>query len=173
MTGYFAQGLEFIKGVGPQKSALLNKDLGIFTYGDLLQHYPFRHEDRTKFYKVSQVNDEVPFVQIKGVIKRIEILGAARKQRLRAFFQDETGEIELVWFKGVQWLHKNLKTGIPYVAFGKASKFGVNYNIAHPELEVLTPSNDQLGYLQPVYHSTELLKNRFLDNKAISKLQKT
>jgi len=173
MAGYFDTGIEYLKGVGPQKAALLNKDLAIFTYGDLLQHYPFRHEDRTKFYKVNQVHDELPFVQIKGVIKRLEVLGTARKQRLRAYFQDDTGEIELVWFKGVQWLHKNLKTGIPYVAFGKASKFGSNYNIAHPELEVLTPSHDQQGYLQPIYHSTELLKNKFLDNKAIVKLQKT
>lgn len=172
MAGYFDTGIEFLKGVGPQKSALLNKDLGIFTYGDLLQHYPFRHEDRTKFYKVNEVNDQMPFVQIKGVIRQMEVIGTARKQRLRAYFKDETGEIELIWFKGVQWLNKSLKTGIPYVAFGKATKFGNNYNIAHPELEVLTPSHDQKGYLQPVYHSTELLKNKFLDNKAIIKFQK-
>lgn len=172
MAGYFDTGIEFLKGVGPQKAALLNKDLGIFNYGDLLQHYPFRHEDRTQFYKISEVNDELPFVQIKGVIRSIEVLGTARKQRLRAYLKDETGEIELVWFKAVQWMHKSLKTGIPYVVFGKATKFGSNYNIAHPEIEVLAPSHEQKGYLQPVYHTTEKLKYKFLDSKALSKLQK-
>jgi len=173
MAGYFDTGIEFLKGVGPQKAALLNKELAIFNYGDLLQHYPFRHEDRTQFYKISEVNDELPFVQIKGVLRAVEVLGAARKQRLRAYLMDETGEIELVWFKAVQWMHKSLKTGIPYVVFGKATKFGSKYNIAHPEIEVLTPSHDQKGYLQPVYHSTEKLKYKFLDSKALSKLQKT
>lgn len=172
MAGYFDTSIEFLKGVGPQKAALLNKELGIFTYADLLQHYPFRHEDRTKFYKVSEVNDELPFVQIKGILTRIEVLGASRKQRLRAYLKDETGEIELVWFKAIQWMQKNLKTGIPYVVFGKATKFGSSYNMAHPELEVLTPSHSQKGYLQPVYNSTEKLKYKFLDNKTIGKLQK-
>ena len=173
MASYFDTSIEFLKGVGPQKSALLNKELGIFTYADLLQHYPFRHEDRTQFYKINQVNDELPFVQIKGVIKNIEVIGTAHKQRLKATLVDDTGELELVWFKGVQWMLKKLKTGIPYVVFGKTSKFGSKYNIAHPEVEVLTPSHDQKGYLQPVYHSTETLKRRFLDNSAIIKLQRT
>ena len=172
MAGYFDTNIEFLKGVSPQKAVLFNKELEIFTYADLLQYYPFRHEDRTKFYKISEVNDELPFVQIKGVIRKIEILGASRKQRLRAYLLDETGEIELVWFKAVQWMHKNLKTGVPYVVFGKATKFASKYNIAHPELEVLTPTHEQKGYLQPVYHSTEKLKYNFLDNKAIAKLQK-
>jgi ATP-dependent DNA helicase RecG len=173
MAGYFDTGIEFLKGVGPQKAALLNKELAIFNYGELLQHYPFRHEDRTQFYKISEVNDTLPFVQIKGVLRTVEVLGMARKQRLRAYLIDETGEIELVWFKAVQWMHKSLKTGIPYVVFGKATKFGSKYNMAHPEIEVLAPSHDQRGYLQPVYHSTEKLKYKFLDSKAISKLQKT
>ena len=172
MAGYFDTPVEFLKGVGSQKAKLLHKNLGIFTYADLLQHYPFRYEDRTKFYKISEVTDTLPFVQIKGVISIIRIIGNSRKRRLQALFIDETGEIELVWFKRVQWLHKNLKTGVPYVAFGKVTKFRSSYNIAHPELEMLTASEDQQGYLQPIYPSTELLKSKFLDNRAIAKLQK-
>ena len=169
MTGYFAQGLEYIKGVGPQRAELLKKELGIFSIGDLIQHYPFRYEDRTRFYKISEINDAEASVQIIGQITSMSLVGAPRKQRLVAQFHDGTSSIELVWFKGVKWMREHLKKGVPYLLFGKPSRFGTKYNIVHPEMEVLTEANSKGGYLQPIYHSSEKLKKHFVDSKFFSR----
>ena len=107
MPSFFDTSIEFLKGVGPQKSALINKELSIFTYGDLVQHYPFRYEDRTKFYKTNEVHGDLPFVQLKGRISGLETIGEGRKKRLVANFSDDEGTIELVWFKGIQWVSKS------------------------------------------------------------------
>src|SRR4051812_6330781 len=104
MINFFDTKIEFLKGIGPQKGSLLNTELGIFTYGDLIQYYPFRYEDRTKFYKISEINEELPFVQLKGQIKNIALVGAGRGKRLVANFRDETGSLELVWFQGIKWV---------------------------------------------------------------------
>ncbi len=172
MKGFFNTSIEFLKGVGPQKSALLNKELEIFTYGDLIQYYPFRYEDRTRFYLINEVNDQLPNVQIKGTLHNIEMIGGGFKKRLVVQLHDSTGIIELVWFKGSKWILKKLQLGVTYVVFGKPSRYGQRINIAHPEIEVLTSNHESQGYLQPVYHTSEKLKYRFLDSKAISKLQK-
>ena len=173
MTGFFDTKIEFLKGVGPQRGALLGSELGIFNYGDLIQHYPFRHEDRTRLYKISEINDQMPFIQVTGQIRRLETVGPPRRQRLVAYFSDGTGEIQLVWFKGLQWILKKLRTNIDYVVFGKPGRIGKYLNIAHPEIELLTDKNEQGGYLQPVYSTTEKLKARYLDSKAIAKFQRT
>ena len=165
MTSYFAQGLEFTKGVGPQKAELLKKELGIFTIGHLIQHYPFRYEDRTKFHRISEIPTIETSVQIKGQITSLTMLGTQRNQRLVANFNDGQSSIELVWFKGATWLRKNLKSGISYLLFGKATRFGKKWNIAHPELELLTPQNEKGGHLQPIYYTSELLKKHFVDSK--------
>ncbi len=168
MTGYFAQSLEFIKGVGPQKAELLKKELSIFTIGDLIQHYPFRYEDRTLFHNIAEINAETS-VQIKGQITSLSMVGAPRKQRLVANFNDGQSSIELVWFKGAAWLRKSLKKGVPYLLYGKPSRYGRKWNIAHPELEPLTPTNEKAGRLQPIYHSSEILKKKFIDSKFFSR----
>lgn len=173
MQGFFDTKIEFLKGVGPQKAMLLNKELNIFTYGDLIQHYPFRYEDRTKFYPINELNGTMPYVQIKGRIRNIESAGPPRKRRLKAYLRDETGEIELVWFKGVQWVLQKLQPGVEYMVFGKPTAFGSKLNIAHPEIEILTHQNEDTSYLHPVYPTTETLKKKYLDSKAISKLQRT
>ena len=170
MPSFFDTSIEFLKGVGPQKAALINKELSIFTYGDLVQHYPFRYEDRTKFYKTSEVHADLPFVQVKGRISGLETIGEGFKKRLVAKFTDDEGTIELVWFKGIQWVSKKLKLGVDYVAFGKPAAFGRKINIAHPELEVLTTQNENAAFLQPVYHTSEKMKAKFLDSKAVSKM---
>lgn len=172
MSGFFETKIEFLKGVGPQKAALLNKELGIFTFGDLIQHYPFRYEDRSRFYSISQLNDQMPFVQIRGRIRRMEAVGTGYKKRLVAHFQDDTGEIELVWFKGLQWIIRKLRTGVEYVVFGKPASYGGKLNIAHPEIDILTPGTSSELFLQPVYPASEKLNSRFLDSKAIAKLQR-
>ena len=173
MTGYFAQGLEFIKGVDPQKAELLKKELGIFTIGDLIQYYPFRYEDRTQFYKIKELSTIGANVQIVGEITSMRTIGSIRKQRLVASFSDGESTIELVWFKGVSWIQKHYKRGVKYVLFGKPTRFGQKLNITHPELETLTDSSQQGGRLQPVYHSTEKLKRHFIDAKFFSKIFQT
>ncbi len=170
MPNFFDTSIEFLKGVGPQKAALIGKEMGIFSYGDLIQHYPFRYEDRTKFYRIAEINADLPFVQIKGRIKRMETIGEMRKKRLVAHFQDESGEMELVWFKGIPWVSKKLKPGVDYVVFGKPTAFGRKINMAHPEVELLTTQNEQASFLQPVYHTSEKMKAKYLDSKAISKV---
>ena len=173
MSEFFNTKIEFLKGVGPQRSALLNKELKIFTFGDLIQHYPFRYEDRTKFYKISELNPDMPLIQFQGTLRHMELVGSPRKRRLVAYVYDETGEIELVWFKGGNWLVKKLKPGVKYVVFGKPSLFGHRMNIAHPEIDVLSEQGETNKYLHPVYPTTEKLRTRFLDSKGISRLQKT
>jgi ATP-dependent DNA helicase RecG len=171
MAGFFETPVEYLKGVGPQRSALLNKELNIFTFGDLIQYYPFRYEDRTKFYPVNSLNDEMQYVQLKGTVSKKEIIGVGAKKRLVAQFKDETGSIELVWFRGIKWMLEKIKPGVEYVVFGKPALFGKKFNIAHPEIEVLTPQNSQGGHFHPVYPLTERLKAKYIDSKMISKLQ--
>jgi ATP-dependent DNA helicase RecG len=172
MAGFFATSIEFLKGVGPQRASLLNKELSIFTFGDLIQHYPFRYEDRTKFYRISDVHDEMQYVQIKGVVKKKELIGTGFKKRLVAHMTDSTGEIELVWFQGINWISEKIKPGVEYIVFGKPTRYGNKFNIAHPELELATVKNSNGGFLQPVYSATEKLKSKHLDSKSISKFIK-
>ncbi len=172
MTSFFKTPIEFLKGMGPQKAAHINKELGIFTYADLLQHYPFRYEDRTKFYKIRELQEEMSNVQIKGQIRSKQLIGAGRKQRLAVQFADETGTMELVWFSGINWISPKLKMGVDYIVYGQPKRFGSKFTIAHPEIEILTPAVSQNEFLQPVYSTTETLRKRYLDSKAIFKFQK-
>lgn len=173
MNNFFDTKIEFLKGVGPQKGTLLNKELNIFTYGDLIQYYPFRYEDRTKFHKIAEANGSMPYIQLKGKLRHYEMLGSPRKRRLVAHLVDDTGEIELVWFQGAQWVLKKLQPGVEYVVFGKPNLFGSKLNIAHPEIELATKQNIETSYLQPVYSTTETLKRKYIDSKAISKMLRT
>jgi ATP-dependent DNA helicase RecG len=168
---FFDTSLEFLKGVGPQRAALLQKELKLFTFGDLIQHYPFRYEDRTRFYRISEVNELMPFVQMKGKISDVELIGDKFKRRLVAYLSDDTGELALVWFQGINWAMQKLKPNVDYVVFGKPSRYGSKLSIAHPEIELLTEKNEKGGYLQPVYPLSEKLRNRYIDNKFIIKLQ--
>jgi ATP-dependent DNA helicase RecG len=170
MAGFFNTSIEFLKGVGPQRAALLNKELGIFTYADLIQHYPFRYEDRTKFYTIKELNDEMSFVQLKGRISKKELIGGGSRKRLTAHFTDGMSEIELIWFQGINWANEKIKVGSDYVVFGRPSKYGSRYNIAHPELEPITENNSKGKGIQPVYSVTEKLRTRYLDSRTLSKL---
>jgi ATP-dependent DNA helicase RecG len=170
MAGFFTTSIEFLKGVGPQRAALLSNELTIFTFGDLIQHYPFRYEDRTKFYPIGTIHDEMPFVQVKGVIKKKELIGIGFKKRLVAQMTDPTGDLELVWFQGISWINDKIKPGVEYIAFGKPTRFGNKFNIAHPELDVAGSVNINEGFLQPIYSTTEKLRQKNFDSKALSKL---
>jgi ATP-dependent DNA helicase RecG len=170
MPGFFDTPVEYLKGVGPQRAALLNKELKIFTYADLIQHYPHRYEDRTKFYLIKELNDEMSYVQLKGKISSKELIGTGFKKRLVANVSDSSGEIELVWFQGINWVSEKVKIGQEYVVFGKPVRYGNRYNIAHPELDAVTDSNEKGGAVYPVYPLTEKLRTRHVDSKVISKL---
>lgn len=172
MATFFETPVEFLKGVGPQRAALLNKELSIFTYGDLLQHYPFRYEDRTRFYSISDITDEMPYVQIRGIIKRVDFHGMGRSRRMTAQFVDGTGTLELVWFQGISWISAKLKPGINYIVFGKPTRYGTRWTIAHPELEVPGERVESGGSFHPVYPLTEKLRARHIDSKVISRLMR-
>jgi len=171
MQDFFNTSIEFLKGVGPQRAALLSKELGIYTYSDLLHHYPYRYEDRTKFFTIAELVEEMPFVQLRGVIKQKELIGTGFKKRLAATFEDNTGKLELVWFQGINWVMDKIKPGVEYVVFGKPVRYGSKFNIAHPEVDVFTENLSKIQSLRPVYSLTEKLRTKYLDNKVIARLQ--
>lgn len=166
--------VEYLKGVGPSRAEFLKKELNISVFGELLSFFPFRYIDRTKFYKISEVRDDVAYVQIKGKISHIQTVGNARAKRLVATLTDETGQMELVWFQGIKWITDKIKPGIEYIIFGKPSWFNGKLNIAHPELELPGESTETgSDLLRPIYYSSEKLKAKGLNSKGISKLMKT
>ncbi|RBL94158.1 ATP-dependent DNA helicase RecG [Chitinophaga flava] len=172
-TAILSNPIEYLKGVGPQKGELLRKEIGVHTFGDLLQYFPFRYVDRTKIDKISSLSGYEDFVQIRGRILRMEVVGENRGKRLVATFKDETGVIELVWFQGWQWMQKALRENVAYLVYGRISVFNGVPQLAHPEMDLLTEeiaSGKQ--FLEPVYSTTEKLKARGLTAKAIGKLTK-
>ncbi len=172
MAGFFETKIEFLKGVGPQRAGLLNKELNIYTFGDLIQYFPFRYEDRTRIHKIKQINATMPYVQIKGFIRDYELSGKPYKQRLTAHFSDDTGEIDLIWFQGAKWIIKKLKPEVEYLVFGKPNIFKSRLYIGHPEIDINAEIKKDSLFLQPVYPTTEKLKSKYIDSKVIAKLQK-
>lgn len=163
--------IEYLKGVGPARAELLAKELGIKTYGDLLQHLPFRYIDRTRFHTVSEIVSDIGAVQLKGEITRVQEIGVGKKQRLTAQFQDDTGTIELVWFKGAKWIKSKLHYGKTYVVYGRPSRYGGRWNMPHPEIEdAKAHAAKGLPRFQPVYSSTEKLGGRGLNSAGIARL---
>ncbi len=172
MQNILDENITYLKGVGPQKGNILVSELAIKTYGDLLYHFPYRYIDRTKFYAINELNEELNYVQIKGKITHFEILGDKRKQRISATFSDNTGTINLVWFKGIRWIKDKLKVNTEYIIFGKPTAFNNKLNITHPEFEELEKFKNKLTYkLQALYGTTEKMKGKFLNSKAIHNLQ--
>lgn len=170
MSSFFETNIEFLKGVGPQRAELLKKELSIFTYGDLLQHYPFRYEDRSSFQKIGGLNADMESAQIIAKVLRVELVGMGAKRRLVAQVGDETGTMDMTWFKGIQWVQKKILIGSIFVFYGKPARFGHRWSIAHPEMEVYSPSSDERKSFQPVYSTTEKLRARFMDSRGISKI---
>jgi ATP-dependent DNA helicase RecG len=170
---FFDTKIEFLKGIGPQRAALLNTELQIFTYGDLLQYYPFRYEDRTRFYTISELNEGIENAQIKGRLRHLEKIGEGHKARMVGMFTDGTGVMELAWFQSLSWLEKNLRIDAEYVIYGKPTVFNGRFQMNHPEMELLTPENAQGGYWQPVYSLTDKLRKRYIDAKTIGRWQLT
>lgn len=163
--------IAYLKGVGPKRAEVLQKEMGIHTYQDLLHYYPFRYVDKSQFYKVSEIHSDLPYIQVVGKITRLEEVGAKRAKRLIAHLQDGTGTLELVWFKGIKWVKNSIKGNKDYVIFGKPNLFNGKINIVHPEVESVEEYKKGISnQLQPVYPSSEKLTNKGLNNKAIGKL---
>ena len=169
----FQTPIVYLKGVGTTRAEVLKKELGINTYADLLRHFPYKHIDRTRFYKVREIDPELPYVQVLARLTHFEIVGDKRVKRLVAQVKDDTGTMELVWFQGIRWIEKFLTVGKVYIIFGKAGMFNSKPQMAHPEMELYSPgAMKQKGNmtLQPAYNSTEKLKQYSLDSKGIQKL---
>jgi ATP-dependent DNA helicase RecG len=163
--------ITYLSGVGPKRAELLNKELKIFTFRDLLYYFPYKYIDRTRFYKIAELDPDLPFVQIRGVIKGYTTEGHGSGKRLVADFQDETGTIKLVWFKGGKWITGSYSPGIEFIVFGKPGVFNGIINVIHPEIEAADKMAERLNSaLQAQYSTTEKLKNQFLTSKTISKL---
>lgn len=162
--------IEYLKGVGPQRADLFKRELGIFTYRDLLHLYPNRYIDRTQYYKINELYNNNSEVQIVGKIIHIKTVEQKRGKRLVATFTDGTGQIELVWFQGYKWIQENLKLNTPYVAFGKLNSFNNTFSMPHPELDLLEEHQKNIANaMQAVYPSTEKFGAR-ISNKSIIKM---
>jgi len=163
--------IAYLKGVGPSRAEVLQKELGISTYQDLINLFPNRYIDRTRFYKIAQLQPSKAEVQIVGQITGFKELGQKRGKRLVATFRDETGVIELVWFRGHKWLREQLKTHTDYVIFGKLNLFNGVFSMPHPDIELKTDYDKSLSKaIQPIYPSTEKLANRGISNRVICKI---
>lgn len=157
--------------MGPLRADLLKKELSIFTFGDLLSHFPFRHIDRTQLNTVNEINAATEYVQIAGVLLSFETMGQKQGKRLVAELKDKTGVIELIWFQGLGWVQKLLQTGHSYLVYGRVSFFNNQPQIVHPEIEILLPEQPVAKkYLEPVYPTTEKLKAKGLGGRQLSKL---
>lgn len=157
--------------MGPQRADLLKKELAIFTFNDLLLHYPYRHVDKTKITKIADINPSIEFAQVQGRLWYFETVGEKSGRRLIAYLKDDTGVMELAWFKGLNWITKSLKQDENYLAFGRISFFMGKPQIVHPELEVVKPQNNGAkNFLEPVYPTTEKLKTKSLNGRQIGKL---
>jgi ATP-dependent DNA helicase RecG len=164
--------IKFLPGVGPKRAELLEKELGIQTFRDLLYHFPYRYEDRTKFYKVNEIHPDLPYIQVKGKIKGFREVGDRYRKRLTAIFYDETGSVELVWFKGLNWIKENFMPGTTYYLHGKPSIFKGAINIVHPEMEEVSKASAGISSgLQAFYNTTEKMKNNFITSRVIHKFQ--
>ncbi len=178
LANILSNPIEYLKGVGPQKGDLLKKELNIYTFGDLLEHYPYRHIDRTRINLVSEISPqsdlpagEAGFIQVAGVLVDLELIGQRSGRRLVGTLKDKSGFLELTWFQGIPWVQKLLEVGQSYLVYGRVSFYNGKPQIVHPEIEVLSAEQKPgKNFLEPVYPSTEKLKARGLGGRQIAKL---
>ena len=166
--------IEYLKGVGPVRGNLLKTELGIYTFNDLLMHFPYRYVDKTQFHRVRDISSASDAVQLRGILRQVSVVGSGRGRRLVGIFRDDSGRIELVWFKGIHYLQKTLRVGAEYILYGKVNNFRGKITIPHPELELYDPVKaQQAATFAPVYPSTEKLNNKGLDAKGRRKIMET
>ena len=172
MEPFINTPIKFVKGVGPAKESSFKTELGIHTLNDLLYYFPFRYIDRSKIYTIQEIREDMPYVQIKGKLSNLQTLGSGRATRLSVILQDESGQIELVWFAGIKWIRGKLVYGKEYIVFGRPALFNKRFNITHPEIEAIDLEKEDIINikLQPFYNSGEKLSRRGLDSKGIAKI---
>jgi ATP-dependent DNA helicase RecG len=165
------RSIMYLPGVGPKKAEILRKEIEISSYEDLLFYFPYKYIDRSRFYKVAEINGDMPYIQLKGRILFFDTLGEGRTKRLIGKFTDGTGTIDLVWFKGISYVTDKIKPGVDYIIFGKPTEFGHVYNIAHPDIDPIDQVDQVANGLTPFYSTTERMKKAFLNSRAIQNLQ--
>ncbi len=163
--------IEYLKGVGPNRADVLKKELNIESYRDLINFFPNRYIDKTGFYKINQLQRNSSEVQIVGKIVHMKMVEQKKGKRLVADFVDDTGKMELIWFRGHKWIRENLKLNVPYVIFGKTNWYNGLFSMPHPEMEPVADYKKNLRTaMQPVYPSTEMLQKKGITNRVIMKL---
>lgn len=162
--------IQFVPGVGPKRAAILNKEIEIFTVGDLLRWYPYRYIDRTRIYYIHEIDNILAYIQLKGKITAFETFGEGRKRRLVAHFTDGTGFVDLIWFQGIRFIEGKYKLNQEYIVFGKPNLFNGKWNIAHPEIDPFLNDSDLPQGLMAMYNTTEKMKNHYLNSKAMQKI---
>jgi ATP-dependent DNA helicase RecG len=161
----------YLPGVGPKKAEILKKELQITSFEDLLYHFPYKYVDRSRIYSIREINGEMPYIQVKGKIIALRLVGDGRGKRMVGTFSDGTGTLDLVWFKGIKYFKEQIKPGQPYILFGKPTVFNNTINVVHPELEKEQPGKVPFFQgLQPFYNTTEKMKNNYLTSRTIFKL---
>ena len=164
--------IKYLQGVGPQRAAMLNKELGIYSLYDLLYYFPYKYVDRSRLYYIHEIDGNMPYIQLKGEILSFETMGEGRNRRLVAHFSDGTGVVDLVWFQGIKYLVGRYKVHEEYIVFGKPTVFNGRVNIAHPEVEAAGELTLSSMGLQPYYNTTEKMKRGGLNSHAMEKLMK-
>lgn len=169
-----SQDIMYLPGVGPQRKAILNKELNISTWGDLLEYYPYKYVDRSRIYKITELNNDMPFVQLKGkILSYEEFEMSARKKRVVGHFSDGSGVVDLVWFSGAQYIYKNYKVGEEFIVFGRPTVYGGRYQFAHPEMEKAADLQLSEMGMQPYYMTTERMKKAGMTSRTIEKIVKS
>lgn len=173
MTSILDQDIMYLPGVGPKRKEILSKELNIQTWRDLLEYYPYKYVDRSKIYTIDELNGSIPFVQIKGKILSFEeFSNGTRRKRIVAHFSDGHGVVDLVWFRGTQYIYKTYALNTEYIVFGKPTVFGSRYQFAHPEIEKADELQlNEMG-MQPYYSTTERMKTNGITSRTIEKLTK-
>ena len=167
------RSIMYLPGVGPKKAEILQKEAGVASYEDLLYYFPYKYIDRSRFYKVAEITGDMPYIQLKGRILFFDTLGEGRARRLVGKFTDGTGTIDLIWFKGLNYVTEKIKPGVDYIVFGKPTEFGHIYTIAHPDMDSVDQADKVANGLTPFYSTTEKMKKSFLNSRAIQNLQYT
>ncbi len=162
--------IKFLTGVGPQKASILNKELNIFSLNDLLYYFPYKYVDKSRVYRISEIDGNMPYIQLKGHFLSFETLGEGRQRRFVAHFTDGTGVVDLVWFQGIKYVEERYNLHTEYIVFGKPTVFNHRINVAHPDIDVAFELELSARGLQPFYNTTERLKRAFLNSHALEKL---
>ena len=174
MEDTLSSDIKFLPGMGPKRAELLNKELNIYTFRDLLYNFPYRYIDRTRFYTIQELHPDLPYIQLKGRITGFEKIGAKRGPgRLVAHFTDGTEMIDLLWFRGFKWIAETYKPGIEYIVFGKPTAYQGSINLIHPDIDEISKEKMLTTRLQPMYSTTEKLKNNYITSKVIQKFVHT